>query len=121
MVDLADVDTGADSDEGSTLDQDANRFVENTYNEDNYQEWASNSVSAANGEDGFTSPGEALQNRYGLNDDELDGYTDKHQSNTQEAVDEGRYQSGLETFAEMDEADDAWAQRFIACLQNTEG
>jgi len=121
MVDLEGVSTSADSGAGSTLDEDANRFVDKTYNSDNYEKWGSNAMMAANGEGGFTSPGEALQNRYGLGDDEVDGYTSKHQSETEAAVDEGRYESGLETFATEDEADDAWASRFVAGIQQTQG
>lgn len=121
MVDLGDVSSSADASEGSALDNDANRFVSNTYNDENYEKWGNNAVMAAMGEGGFTSPGEALQNRYGLGADEVDGYTSKHQSETSAAVEEGRYEDGLETFATEDEADDAWAQRFVAGLQQTQG
>lgn len=118
MVDLEGVSTSADSGSGSTLDEDANRFVDKTYNSDNYEKWGNNAMAAANGEGGFTSPGEALQNRYGFSSDEVSGYTDKHQSETSDAVDEGRYESGLETFAAEDDADDAWASRFVAGIQD---
>jgi len=121
MVDLEGVSTSADTSSGSTLDEDANRFVDKTYSSENYEKWGSNATMAANGEGGFTSPGEALQNRYGLSSDEVDGYTDKHQTETENAVNEGRYQDGLETFASEDEADDAWASRFIAGIQETQG
>lgn len=121
MVDLGEVSTSADSGADSTLDEDANRFVDNTYDEDNYDTWATNSELAAQGEDGFTAPAEALSNRYGMDESELSGYTDKHQTRTQEAIDEGAYEDGLQTFATEDEADNAWAQRFISGLQNTQG
>jgi len=120
MVDLEGVTSGVDTDSGSALDEDADRFVSKTYNSDNYEKWGTNAVMAANGEGGFNSPGEALQNRYGFNDDEVDGYTSKHQTETQNAVDDGRYEDGLKTFASESEADDAWATRFVAGVQNTE-
>jgi hypothetical protein len=118
MVQLEGVSTSADTGDDSALDSDAQRFVEETYNEENYEKWGTNAMMAANGEGGFTSPGEALQNRYGLGDDEVDGYTSKHQTNTERAVEDGSYEDGLQTFASEDEADDSWASRFVSGIQN---
>jgi hypothetical protein len=120
MVDLEDVSTSADTGEDSTLDADANRFVDRTYNEDNYQKWAdqSEATTGMEGDGGLVSPAEALQNRYGFGDDEVDSYADLHEEETMAAIEEGRYESGLETFATEGEADDAWAQRFVSGIQN---
>ena len=109
MVDFSDL-----SSEGQdTVERDADRFVANTYNEDNYEKWGSNALAAANGESGFTSATEALSNRYGISESDLGNYNEKYVNNTAASVRDQRYRDGLKTFAEEGEADEAWRDRFL--------
>ena len=109
MVDFSDL-----TPEGQeVVERDADRYVANTYDEDNYEKWGSNALAAANGESGFTSATEALANRYKISESDLSNYNDKYVSNTAAAVRDQRYRDGLETFAEEGDADEAWRDRFL--------
>lgn len=90
-------------------------FVSETFNEDNYQKQARNSVAAANGEDGFQSATGALAEALGVSESSLSSYNEKYVRRTEQAADQGKYQRGLERSGVDDPS--AWRDRWLSGLE----
>lgn len=111
MVDYSDL----DSDGQTFADESADKFVNRTFNADNYTKQEQNSLAAANGEDGFQSATAALAESLGVSESQLSSFDSNYTDGVQRAVDNDAYRRGLEASGVDDP--DAWRDRWLANLQ----
>ena len=104
-----------DSDGREFADDAGDSFVSETFNQDNYDKQAENSVAAANGEDGFQSATGALAEALGVSESQLSSYDEKYVRRTEQAAEQGKYQRGLERSGVDDPS--AWRDRWLSGLE----
>lgn len=94
------------------LQDDSERFQSRTMNEENYTAWANKSQAES------ASPAKGLAARYGLDEDDLESYSDEHSARLEEAVESGEYEAGLQSFADKYDGDAAegWRETFVEGL-----
>lgn len=92
-----------------SVDQDAEKFLRNTQNSDNYEKWSRNTQANIDGELGQTAA-EGLASRYDeVSMSDLSGYDEKQKRETQNSIDNGDYEDQVEELSEDD-----WSQPFLA-------
>lgn len=92
-----------------SVSEDADKFIRNTQNSDNYEKWSNNTQANIDGRRGRTAA-QGLAARYDeVSENDLSGYDAKQKRETQDAIDEGRYEDQVEELS----ADD-WSENFLA-------
>lgn len=92
-----------------SVSDDATKWLEATANDDNYDKWQGNTQANIDGELGRTAA-EGLAARYDdVSEADLSSYDSKQKENTQEALDDNRYEDQVEELSEDD-----WSESFLA-------
>lgn len=92
-----------------SVSDDAEKFIENTQNDDNYEKWSNNTQANIDGDLGRTAA-EGLAARYDeVSEADLSSYSEKQIRNTQAAIDDDRYEDQVEELTEDD-----WSEKFLA-------
>lgn len=92
-----------------SVDEDAQKFIRTTQDDENYAKWQRNTQANIDGDQGKTAA-EGLAARYDeVSMSDLSGYESKQIEETQQALDDNRYEDQVE---ELDAED--WSQPFLA-------